>query len=786
MRDDQPVKLQTGEKAANTAELLVSSERNLPPALLPLNVGWSTQLAFKVEQVWIKTKDAAIDSFEEERQYGIVFNLAPVAIAAGTALYFAAPREPLMLATLLAAALFTAFAVKMSSRGAAFLLAAGLAGVFIGMTAAGFSAYRNGTVVLERQITTTLEGVVLEVDQNARGSPRMLIGPTRIVGLNTDQMPKTVRVSAARGAEEIGPGHSVSGLARLQPISGPAHPGSYDFSFHAWFEGLGGSGFFMGSPQIEGRATGETWNQTVRIFINKLRHAIADRIHSSLPGKTGGIATALIIGDRSGIDQESQDILRRTGLAHILAISGLHMALVTLTIIWLLRSGFALVPGLALHRPIKKWAVAAGFVGATAYLLLSGGGIATQRAWIMISVMLLAVLMDRRAITMRSVAFSAVLILLISPESLLSPGFQMSFAAVVALVSGYEYLTGRRKMKGGGTSFGTSAGIISRGISGTATYVGGLALTSLIAGTATAFIAAWHFNQVAPLGLLANVLAMPIVALLIMPLVLFSMVLMPFGFEALTLVPVSHGIEMVLFVAGEVDKISPSGVVGHLPSWTLAIFAVCLVILSVFKTRLRLFSLIGFVAMPLFWQAPSVPDILVSENGRAIGIVTENGLKLPYPRSNQFITGIWSKAWTKNEISPLDLEEGMCDRDRCKIALSNGEILHIVYDPTFISSSCLTSDILIAPRLWWTRCYERQPSLVLNRQDFERYGSHAIYLSNQVLSAGKPDSIVHNKTVKTGFDDATRPWSRNLEPLDAYLERRRNLKASREQTQENR
>ncbi len=423
------------------------------------------------------------------------------------------------------------------------------------------------------------------------------------------------------------------------------YPGGYDFSFFAWHDGMGGSGFFMGRPEKSQIAHALSFGEHFTVAINTMRIAVENRILKAMPNESGKIAIALVTGNKSHIPEKVQESLRKTGLAHILAISGLHMALVTLTVIWGVRLILVLIPALALRYPIKKWAVCAGFFSATNYLMLSGTGIATQRAWVMISVMLLAVLMDRRAITMRSVAISATIILLLNPQSLLSPGFQMSFAAVTALVAGYEILNKRRKQQAENTFVPVSQSLLVKGSNGLLGYFVGIATTSLIAGTATAFVAAWHFHQVAPFGLMANLLAMPIVSILIMPFVLFSVLLMPYGLEFIPLTSVSIGIKWVLEISTWVEELSPNGNTGLLPRYVIFIFAIFLISICVFKTRFRLFGFVPLVFLSFTMGNPNVPDVIVSENGRAIAIKTENEkLGLLFPRGSAFVQNIWLKA----------------------------------------------------------------------------------------------------------------------------------------------
>ena len=197
-----------------------------------------------------------------------------------------------------------------------------------------------------------------------------------------------------------------------------------------------------------------------------------------------------------------EEALRRSGLAHILAISGLHMALVAGAVFWSVRAVLALFPAIALSRPIRKWAAVAALISGAFYLVLSGAGIATQRAFIMIAIVFIAIIAERPAVTLRSVALAAIVVMAVAPETVVGPSFQMSFAAVVALVATYEWHVKRDRHVARSDGFSRSAMRVVM------LYFGGLLMTSLIAGLATAPFAAFHFNRVAPLGLVANLAAM--------------------------------------------------------------------------------------------------------------------------------------------------------------------------------------------------------------------------------------------------------------------------------------
>jgi len=555
----------------------------------------------------------------------------------------------------------------------------------------------------------------------------------------------------------------ISGLARLQPISGPAYPCAYDFAFASWMEGLGMSGFFMGAPVTAVNPVRPAFGDRAMALLNNIRSSITGRIRAGLPGEAGDIAAALITGDRTGLSNETQESLRRSGLAHILAISGLHMALVTLTVIWLIRILLILVPGLGEHYPVKKWAVMSGFAAATIYLLLSGASVATQRAWLMISVMLAASLMDRQAITMRSVAIAAIIILAVSPSSVFQPGFQMSFAAVAALVSVYrdwnEHRTGRmEKSLAGGQGF----------IGGTMRYFGSLAGTSLIAGLATTLFALWHFHRVAPMGVVSNLAAMPLVSLFVMPLALAAMVLMAFGFERLALSPMGTAIEGVVAVSDKVNSYGMDFETGAKPLLLLVCSGLFLVIVCGLRTKLRFLALVPFAGIIAgASMKPVIPDLLIAQDGRAIAVrselvnASENNeqsagtLSLPYPDRNKFVTGIWQKAFSPG--TPLGgMPQGItCTNDSCRFSINERQV-EVVYDPDLLDEACQSADILLAPRLWWVNCRGREPELVLKRGDFERFGVHSLFLEEAAIriETGWPDS---------GEAVSRRPWLQRIE-----------------------
>lgn len=306
----------------------------------------------------------------------------------------------------------------------------------------------------------------------------------------------------------------------------------------------------------------------------------------ALPGPEGAIAAALMTGERGAIPEKLLSAMRDSGLAHLLAISGLHIGLIGGFIFFAVRLCLAASERLALRWPIKKFAAVAAFFGCLAYLLISGMTLPTQRAFLMLSLVMLANLIDRSAISMNLVAWAAAVILLVFPESLMSVSFQMSFAAVIALVAFYEAATARTVLTSGRRSK------VMRFV----LYFGAVLMTTVIATLATAPFAVFHFNRLALLGVMANMVALPLAALWIMPLALISFVMMPFGLEAGPLFLMGWGIEQVLAVAIAVQAMPGAiALIPAVPGWTLGVIALGGLWLCLWRTRWRFVGVVPLI-----------------------------------------------------------------------------------------------------------------------------------------------------------------------------------------------
>ncbi len=433
----------------------------------------------------------------------------PVAFGAGIVLYFTAPREPLAWAPVALLAALAAGAIAVRARPVGFPVLLGFAAAAAGFATATTKTYWIAHPVLQHPVANAAIAGWVEVREPRERTDRIVIRVERVEGPRLDAAPGRVRLSVRKGTAPA-VGQFVELKARLNAPMPPLKPGSYDFARDLYFQGIGATGFVSGDIKAAEPKSRRAFWVRYASFIQGMRDAIDQRIRAALPGDKAAIASALLTGTRDAISGPVNDAMYISSLAHVLSISGYHMAVVAGVVFFVIRALLALIPGLASRQPIKKWAALGALAAATFYLLLSGAEVATQRSYYMIGIVLLAVLVDRTAITFRTLALAAIAVLLLAPEAVVHPSFQMSFAATLALVAGYRHGLPFARPNAD-TSF--SARIALWGVR----EVLSLIFASLLAGLATTPYAAFHFHRMAPYGVLANLLAMPVVSAWVMP-----------------------------------------------------------------------------------------------------------------------------------------------------------------------------------------------------------------------------------------------------------------------------
>ena len=416
----------------------------------------------------------------------------------------------------------------------------------------------------------------------------------------------------------------------------PSIPGGYDFRRQAFFDGLDGTGFAFSLRQLTS-ATAETVPvaqdmaavlESYDDWADALRLKIGRRIAEILPESSGALAIALVVGNQTALRKDDLVAMRDSGLAHLLSISGLHISLAAGLVFFTTRFLLALIPWLALRVPIKKWAAVMALGGAGFYAVLAGSTVPTQRSVLMAAIAFGAILLDRSPISLRLVAWSAIGLLLWRPDSVTGASFQMSFAAVFALIAVFDALR-RPLLSLRQTVTAPPADVAGRVFSwaGIALFwVLTLVLSSLIASLATAPFGLYHFNRLQLYGIAANMLAVPITGFLIMPAAVMALLLMPFGLDAPFLWLLGAGCDVVLWIAHQVQS-WPQAVtaVPAMPVWGLIAAASALIWLCLGKGWTRGLGLIGVGLMVLSILAVRPPDILISGSGRLIALRGPDG-----------------------------------------------------------------------------------------------------------------------------------------------------------------
>jgi competence protein ComEC len=387
-------------------------------------------------------------------------------------------------------------------------LAIGFAGIAAGFAVATLNTARIAHPVLSYPASGVAIAGFVETREERERSDRIVVRVQSIEGRRLDALPDRVRLAVRKNTAPA-VGTFIELKARLTPPLPPLRPGGYDFARDMYFMRIGASGYALGKiTAVAPKAEATPWLRYAAL-LDSIRASIDRRIRAELPGDRGSIASALITGTRDAISTPVNDAMYISSLAHVLSISGYHMAVVAGIVFFFIRAGLALVPTLASRHPIKKWTAAGALVATTFYLLLSGSEVATQRSYIMIGIVLVGVMLDRRVITFRTLTVAALGVLLLAPEAVVNPSFQMSFAATLALIAGYQH--GLPWRANADSSLGARVALWG------GREVVGLILASLFAGAATTPYAAYHFHRLAPYGVLANLLAMPVVSAWVMP-----------------------------------------------------------------------------------------------------------------------------------------------------------------------------------------------------------------------------------------------------------------------------
>ncbi|MFN3743325.1 MAG: ComEC/Rec2 family competence protein [Hyphomicrobiaceae bacterium] len=665
---------------------------------------------------------AAMGALEREQDRWFLW--APVLLGCGIAAYFALTFEPAPLAT--AGALAAAAIVRWRWREGSLAAVVGgaLFAAVLGFALAQGRAHMTAAPVISAERSAyVVTGWIELIEPREEGGARITIRVHEMAGLGATRQPIRIRVRTRAAVPPLKAGDAISVRAVLSPPAGPSLPGGYDFARLAWFQRLGGVGYALSAPQHAHIGVPMPWDLRLRAAFNRLRQTIATRITAVLPGERGAIAVALITGERGGISAATNAAFRDSGLVHILSISGLHMAIMAGAMFFSARFVLALFPAIALRFDIRKWAAVAGALGALGYLAISGASPPAVRSFLMVLIMFTAILLDRPALALRNVALAALAMLVVMPESLIDAGFQMSFAAVVALIAGYEAWRDRRDP----TARPPETGWIWRG---PLIFLSGIVASTLIASLAVAPFGIYHFHQSQQYAILANLLAVPAVNTLIMPAALATLLMLPFGLETAPLQIMGLGIWLMSAVAHWVAALPGSVIrVAAIPTASFALIIMGGTWLLLWRTAMRAWGVLAIAAGVALAPFGPRPDMLVGRSAALIAVRGEDGrLAALAGRSDRFDLGRWLE-WDGDGRSPETAADPAapgsiftCDGSGC-VARVRTRRLAVPRHPSALRDDCARADILV---LRHDRPRGCAAALLIDAAALRREGTHAL------------------------------------------------------------
>jgi competence protein ComEC len=707
---------------------------------------------------WRKALADALAREAEERRF---FLWLPVAAMGGVALNLAADREPILWLPAGLTALSAGLAFFSRARPFALGLSLGIAALFAGFLAMSLRTARVAAPVLDRVRIVSLQGYVEEVDLRSVGA-RMVIAVATADGMPRDKVPRRVRVTTRKTPDVIA-GDFVAMKARLLSPSHAALPGGYDFARDAFFAGVGAVGSTLGPIQRLPAPSDANWRQRFSAAIDHARNRLASRVNAIIDGDEGAIAAAMVTGKRDFLSNNAKDLIREAGIFHIITISGVQMTLVAGIVFVVTRRLLALSPTLVLRYPIKKWAAGVAMAGSLLYDIATGSRVGTERALVMTLIVLGAVIMDRRALTMRNLAFAVFAVIAIEPEAILGVSFQLSFAAVAALVAVMEArLAGLESdpdpflpKRGRAPTEGLFADLFKRPL--------GLLVATACATGATASFMAYHFHDLSPYVLVGNPLTLTVIEFFAVPGALVGAALYPLGLDAPVWLYVGLGIKFILWAARFIAEAPGSTV--HLRAFApfaLPFLALAVMSATIWRTWTFRLSAIPFAIIGLIGATHgSRYDVIVAPSGDQAAVRDANGaLQIVGKRFNAFAAEQWLTADGdgRDPASARD-PDAPCDRLGCVAALPEGESLSIVMDRMAFEEDCERAEVIVSALTAPANCKAR---FVLDEKELARLGAVGLSWTDDAgFTMATDRSTLQN-----------RPWSPEpLQPRDERLVR---------------
>lgn len=675
-----------------------------------------------------------------------LFLWIPVAFGAGIAVYSALSVEPNRYLGIAATAVLIPFLARAwrhhhdsLRQFIVFLVWAGLFCGACGFFTAQIGTAVHGTKILEKSVgPKTAAGFVESVENlGGKNGSRVVLSDVSIEGVA--QPPKKLRLKFKKD-EGLEAGQMVSTLVKVDPPSQAVAPGAYDFRRHLFFEGIGGVGFsFTAAKILETPESGG-----FGLFFERTRQAIDGEITRGAGPVTAGIMTALITGERGAIAEEDDDAMRNSGLYHLLSISGTHVAMVAGVLFFFTRLFLAAFPWIALRCPIKKIAAIVALLGSAFYVLLAGADVPAVRSLMTTGLVMLAIMLDRSPLSMRLVAVSALFVLMLAPHSLIGVSFQMSFAAVAALICFFDYI------RAWWMAWYSKAGFIRKSV----LYLIGIMLTSLIAGTVTGFFSLYHFQQFAVFGVLSNMLAVPLTGFVIMPAAILALLLMPFGVAGFAIKVMEWGVVWMLAIAHWTAGLDDAVIhVSQWPEATFALFSAGLVLFLLWggwigKAVAVFTMLAGLCLIPFTTR----PDIYISDSGKLVAVRGEDGdLYFSSGRKDKFAAENWLRLNAREGEKPKTFRDKaapvLCDEAGCRMEIAEHHV-SIVHTRGAYFEDRDWADVMVADIPLPEETAESD-KIVIDLFDALDHGAHTVYVRGEGI-----------RVESVGEEAGERPWSK--------------------------
>ncbi len=696
-----------------------------------------------------------VDCINREVSFGILFLLILVFFSTGIIFYFSLDTEPnweqfVVLVSIFLGILYISYPCRKIWLIFGFMFC-----MMLGSLAAKIETWRICTPMLSNDVFTTLTGRIVSIDSMKKGGFRLVLDVLKTEKPTLSHGPNRVRLSARHLPHGVEVGDGLYGRVKMLALSGPVRPGSYDFSFHNYFKGIGARGVYLGKPVKIPIAQSYTIFGIVLQKIENLRMNMTQKISMEIGGENGSIAAALITGQRGGISSSTNEILRAAGLAHILSISGLHMALLSGIVLVSVRSFLAFFTIFSSHYSIKKFAAVFALIITAFYLILSGVTVSAQRSFLMIAVMLVAVLCNRSAVTMRNFSVAGLIILAISPHEILSPSFQMSFSATTALIAFFDWWNKKLSFR--------IKKIRPSHIVGKAIYFAFLSImstcvSSFVAGTASGIYSVYHFSNLAFFSIISNALALPIISVLIIPFGLISALAMLLGLEWLPLQVMGFGIGLVTKIAYFISTAFPAFNSGFMPSSALILFSIGLVGLTFSKTCIRFFFILFVLAGFYICLTRPPIQLIIADDLKFVGLIDGGKLYTDRYYISKFTASIWKKSFGVNDIikpakyGPPFSAQFVCENYICAAMLKNGLKVIVLRDKM---DQCIEADIVIKASAADNKICDQKAQMTFTFQ--------------QLLSRGSV-MMTKNKDIIWSSMGFNRPWNmhRKMHKKETY------------------